>query len=101
MSLMLAWLMDQKPNYYSKHYQVLLIANLISAYGMLIGFTLQGYAFCSILFSTLSIFVSWIFGWLFWKDLQLLPDRPITGHWFKAALFLMPSLQSVLLHWLL
>ena len=48
-----------------KKYHWLLIVNCISAYGMLIFFFLQGYAFYSISFSTLSIFVSYFFAFYY------------------------------------
>lgn len=72
---------DQFPKY-----TILLYVNLIAAYGMLIAFTIQGYAFFSILFSTLSIFVSFFFAVMYWKDLNKLPIKKISSYWFKAAL---------------
>ena len=68
-------------------YSVLLFVNLLAAYGMLIAFTIQGYAFFSILFSTLSIIVSYIFAVMYWKDLNTLPIKRISSYWFKAAIF--------------
>ena len=44
-----------------KKYHWVFLANTITAYGMLISFTVQGYALASITFSTLSIFVSYFF----------------------------------------
>jgi hypothetical protein len=69
-----------------KKYRILLYANLITAYGMLIAFPLEGYAFWSICFSTLSIFVSYAFAIRYWKDLIRLPVKTVTQWWFKAAL---------------
>ena len=70
-----------------KRYSWVLFANLLCAFGMLISFPIEGYAFFSILFSTLSIFVSYIFAILFWKDLNKLKVKPNSHLWFKAALF--------------
>ena len=48
-----------------KKYPLILIANLVSAYGMLVFFIIEGYGFFSILFSTLSIVVSCVFAFYF------------------------------------
>lgn len=68
-----------------RRYKPLLIANLVTAYGMLLSFPFQGYGWVSISFSTASILVSYWFAWMFWRDLnrQLLP----AANWFKASLF--------------
>lgn len=69
-----------------KRYGWILFANLISSYGMLVFFAIQGYAFFSILFSTLCIFISYIFATVFWKDLNKLKLNQNSHLWFKAAL---------------
>lgn len=72
-----------------KKYNWLFIANTISAYGMLIAFTAQGYALASITFSTLSIFVSYFFIFYYWKDLSGIKGDQHTSNWFKFALVLL------------
>ncbi|SKB30065.1 hypothetical protein [Daejeonella lutea] len=67
-------------------YRLLLYANLITSYGMLISFILQGYAFYSISFSTLSIFVFLLFAIYYWKDLSRISGNPVSHKWFKWAL---------------
>ena len=69
-----------------KKYRWLLYANLITAYGMLISFIIEGYAFFSISFSTLSILVSYLFAVYYWKDLNRLKESKLSRYWFKAAL---------------
>ena len=69
-----------------KQYKTMLYANLITAYGMLIFFPIQGYGFGSITFSTLSIFVSYVFAIKYWKDLNRLNENCVSHYWFKAAL---------------
>ncbi len=49
-------------------YNLLIAANLLSAYGMLLSFTMQGYKVVSITFSTLSIVIAAIFAWNFIRD---------------------------------
>ncbi|MEO6549267.1 MAG: hypothetical protein ABIN94_14795 [Ferruginibacter sp.] len=66
-------------------YRWLLFANLVTSYGMLFSFLLEGYAFFSISFSTLSIFVSYFFAVVFWKDLNGI-GKKISHRWFKAGL---------------
>lgn len=50
-------------------YKYLLSGLLITAAGMLFSFPVQGYAFFSILFSTLFIFLTYAYSWVFIKDL--------------------------------
>ncbi len=69
-----------------KKYRWLLYANLITAYGMLLSFIIQGYAFFSISFSTLSILVSYIFAVCYWKDLNKMNEKKVSHLWFKTAL---------------
>ncbi len=87
MVLFVNYLQQQSSVNILKKYQWLFIANLITAYGMLISFPLQGYGLYSIIFSTLSIFVSYAFVVQFWKDLSALRKNNISHWWMKAALF--------------
>lgn len=68
-------------------YSWYLIANLFTAYGMMVAFILQSYAFWSILFSTLSIFVSYGFSYAYYKDLKTIHHKPIVRKWLSGALF--------------
>lgn len=70
----------------AKKYFPIINANLITAYGMLISFPLQGYGLFSIIFSSLSIFVSYWFTIKYWRDLNRLPKILVTHWWMKAAL---------------
>lgn len=69
-----------------KKYRWILFANLATAYGMLIAFSIQGYGSFSILFSTLSVLVSYTFAIIYWKDLDKLQIKNVSHLWFKAAL---------------
>ncbi len=66
-------------------YIKLIITNLICAYGMLVSFIYQGYGAFSIGFSTISIFVFYVFAFSFYKDTRSLKSE-IYLRWFKAAL---------------
>ena len=86
MALMVARIsMHKKADLFPK-YRWLLYANIFTAYGMLFSFAFLGYGFFSILFSTLSIFTSWVFAVYCWKDINRLPVKNISTYWFKAAL---------------
>jgi len=69
-------------------YKPLLWANLLAAYGMLFTFPWEGYGLYSILFSTLSVFVSYWFAIVFWKDLNKQAQPKIAYKWFKVAVVL-------------
>ena len=75
----------QKPQ---NKYRALLVANLVTAYGMLFSFTFEGYGLYSIVFSTLSIFVTWIFAVVYWRDLNRLPGASLAHRWLKMAVLL-------------
>ena len=70
-----------------RKYTWLLYANLFTAFGMLVSFPIEGYGPFAILFSTLSVFVSYAFAILYWKDLNKQSAKKIANLWFKAAVF--------------
>lgn len=72
---------------YWKRYNFILVTNLISAYGMLIAFAIQGYKAVSISFSSLSLLTSFIFAFYYWKDISRVSPKSIVSKWFKASLF--------------
>jgi hypothetical protein len=86
MVLMVASLSEKKGPDILKKYQWILFANLATAFGMLIAFPIEGYGLYSIIFSTLSVFVSYVFAIMYWKDLDTLQTKDISHCWFKAAL---------------
>jgi len=71
-----------------KKYWLLIGANWLTAFGMLIAFTLQGYDGFSITFSTANIFIAVIFAYCFVKDTKYLPTKHPSKNWFITALFL-------------
>jgi len=86
MLLMVSYLVTSTNLNTLKRYQWILIANLITAYGMLVSFFIEGYGSYSIIFSTLSVFVSYAFTILYWIDLNKLRSKNIAHRWFKASL---------------
>lgn len=68
-------------------YNKLFWATEIAVIGMMIDFPAQGYAFVSILFSTLHIFCSYYFCYLIWKDTKSIsfPEKKM----LRTALFFM------------
>jgi hypothetical protein len=85
MSLLVAYLFEKGDTTAFKKYRPVLYANLVTAYGMLITFPFIGYALLSIIFSTLSIFVSYWFAIQYWRDLNKSAQKTASHHWFKAA----------------
>jgi hypothetical protein len=87
MILMIYYLFKQGMDGAFKRYRFVLWANLITAFGMLLTFPFEGYGPYSITFSTLSIFASYIFVFMYWKDLNKLRNEDSNTHLlFKAAL---------------
>lgn len=70
-----------------KIYNTLLWLNYICSFGMLFSFFLQGYAFFSILFSSLSIILISAFAAFFYNSTRLLTQKPASLKWLYAALF--------------
>jgi len=71
-----------------KKYDVLLLCNLLVAYGMLVAFTIQGYKAISITFSTLSIVIAIVFTYFFIKDSTYAIKKHPAKNWAIAALIL-------------
>lgn len=86
MVLMVNYLSRQAGENLFKKYRWIIIANLFTAYAMLFSLLYDGYNVTSIVFSTLSIFVSYAFSFMFWKDMRKLKIQSITNYWFIAAL---------------
>ena len=84
-SLLVGHLSDKGQAGAWQRYRILLVANLVTAYGMLVTFPFLGYSFWPILFSTLSILVSYGFAVMYWRDLDRLAVKRVSHHWFKAA----------------
>jgi hypothetical protein len=87
MVLMVYYLQSKIEGFGKNKYRKLIIANLICAYGMLVFFIIQGYGVISIVFSSASLVVSYVFSYQFVKDLRLLESDLLSKNWFKAALF--------------
>ena len=85
MTLLVISLANQTGAVVYKRYRWLLAANLITAYGMLAAFPIEGYGLYSIIFSTASVFVSYAFAVFYWRDLNKLSKNNPPHLWFKAA----------------
>lgn len=72
----------------SRKYPLLLAMNLLSAYGMLISFTIQGYGLVSISFSTFTILISILFTVFFIRDTRSSSFRQPARKWAVAGLLL-------------
>lgn len=85
--LMVYYLQTKIADFQGNKYKILIIANLICSYGMLVFFIIEGYGLYSIFFSTASILVSYAFAYRFIKDLKLLDQDLIAKSWLKASIF--------------
>lgn len=88
MALMIYYLQKNALNINYTKYRWILLANTITAYGMLLAFIWQGYALFSITFSTLSILVSYAFIYCYWKDLKTTVETSSVHAWLKTGLII-------------
>jgi hypothetical protein len=86
MTFIAVYISQQSTSFSVKKYHYLLLANLLAAYGMLFSFPFEGYALISIIFSTLSLFASYAFAIVVWRDLNKISEKSISHYWIKAAL---------------
>ena len=85
-TLMVHYLQTKIIAFNGNKYKTIIIANLICSYGILISFIVPRGDLLSIIFSILSIFVSYIFCYQFMKDLKQLDNEYLTKKWFSASL---------------
>ena len=86
MTLMILFLAKSDNGIQLRPYNLLIWANLLSAYGMLISFSISGYNWVSIFFSTTSLIVSYFFITVFIRDVRKLSANTGSVKWFQAAL---------------
>ncbi len=79
---------EQLGNAVRKKYKMLIIANLVCSFGMLIFFTYQGYKALSITFSTLSIILAVGFTFVFVKDAKRFSTDNASKPWAIGGLLL-------------
>ncbi len=70
-----------------KAYSRILLFNMVSAYGMLICFSFQGYGPVSLFFSTISVITGYVFSWFALKDAGRLSSTNPAKNWIKAAIW--------------
>jgi hypothetical protein len=84
-------------NQNAKKYRLMFWANQVTAYGMLITFLVQGYGLLSIIFSTLSLFVSYFYSYHIWKDARHENKSAILAMRFSLIALILSSAGPYLL----
>ena len=87
MTLMVYYLQNKTADFQVNKYRKIIIANLIISYVMLVSFIIEGYGLFSIIASTASILISYVFGYYYIKDLRKIDSDLLSTYWFKAAIF--------------
>ncbi|MEO6837622.1 MAG: hypothetical protein ABI185_04500 [Ginsengibacter sp.] len=88
MILMVRYLIRNNVQTNYKKYNWVLTAEVIAAYAMFVSFIIEGYAFWSITFSTITILISYFFIFFYWRDINKAGDAGFSHSWLKAALVL-------------
>ena len=86
MTLMVYYLQNKTVDFQVEKYRKIIIANLIISYVMLVSFIIEGYGLISIIASTASILISYVFGYYYIKDLRKIDSDLLSINWFKAAI---------------
>lgn len=101
--VMVLWIISRHGIMDVSRYKNILRLSQLSAWGMLLTFPFFGYAWPSILFSTLNVLMSYLFCWNAWVDIRRsnLPAR--VSEWMKASLafYVLSSLGTFFLAWLM
>ena len=88
MILMVRYLIRNNVQTNYKKYNWVLTSEVIAAYAMFVSFIIEGYAFWSITFSTITILISYFFIFFYWRDINKAGDGGFSHSWLKAALVL-------------
>lgn len=88
MILMVRYLIRNNVQTHYVKYNWVLTAEVIASYAMFISFIIEGYAFWSITFSTITILISYFFIFFYWRDINKAGDGGFSHSWLKAALAL-------------
>jgi hypothetical protein len=86
MTLMVYYLQNKTADFQVNKYRKIIFANLIISYAMLVSFIIEGYGMFSIIASTASIIISYIFGYYYNKDLRKIDRDLLSINWFRAAI---------------
>lgn len=72
--------------FHERKYQWLMLANVFSAYGMLVSFAIQGYGPVSITFASASLMTGYVFSFFAYRDASRLDKNHPSKNWIKAAI---------------
>lgn len=86
MLLMSLFLKKNLTDFAPKKYSTLLYAQLAVAFGMLVSFIIQGYGLASIILSSTSIFLSFIFIYVYYQDQKRIKVKTGAEKWFIVAM---------------
>ncbi|MCC7533352.1 MAG: hypothetical protein IT246_05380 [Bacteroidia bacterium] len=86
MLLLIRFLKTQKVNLNYNAYRFILYANIISSVALLFSFVFTGYSLLSVLISTITLIVFFVFCFRFWIDSKTISENNTSLSWFKHGL---------------
>lgn len=94
---------ENLPDVRDNVYRKLILINLLSAYGLLVSFLVQGYGPVSLFFSTISMINGYVFAGFALRDTARLPSTHLGKNWITVSLWfsILSTVGTMVLSWMM